>query len=205
MARQAAEQARAAASQGIHDVTTPEVKAQMREAAATTGSGLREAAGAAGRGLVTAVEKIDPGIWPTSSSKRPRSRRRRTARCGSRPPPTASVRSRSPPPFRRRSASQSFALATQRRTRPARSSPRATWSRVWRRPTRRSCPYRARSSQSSRIGSAGRHFVLVPTRLVLSRVSRSATRSGDRTHARGSRPPGPIPGLQRLSTTPIGE
>jgi hypothetical protein len=61
-ARQAAEQARAAASQGIHDVTTPEVKAQMREAAATTGSGLREAAGAAGRGLVTAVEKIDPGI-----------------------------------------------------------------------------------------------------------------------------------------------
>jgi hypothetical protein len=62
MARQAAEQARAAASQGIHDVTTPEVKAQMREAAATTGSGLREAAGAAGRGLVTAVEKIDPGI-----------------------------------------------------------------------------------------------------------------------------------------------
>jgi hypothetical protein len=62
MARQAAEQARAAASQGIHDVTTPEVKAQMREAAATTGSGLREAAGAARRGLVTAVEKIDPGI-----------------------------------------------------------------------------------------------------------------------------------------------
>jgi hypothetical protein len=61
-ARQAAEQARAAASHGIHDVTTPEVKAQMREAAATTGSGLREAAGAAGRGLVTAVEKIDPGI-----------------------------------------------------------------------------------------------------------------------------------------------
>ena len=61
-ARQAAEQARAAASQGIHDMATPEVKAQMRDAAASTGSGLREAAGAAGRGLVTAVERIDPGI-----------------------------------------------------------------------------------------------------------------------------------------------
>ncbi len=61
-ARQAAEQARSAASQGIHDASTPEVKAQMREAAASTGSGLRDAAGAAGRGLVTAVEKIDPGI-----------------------------------------------------------------------------------------------------------------------------------------------
>ncbi len=61
-ARQAAEQARAAASQGIHDVSTPEAKAQMREAAASTGSGLRDVAGAAGRGLVTAVEKIDPGI-----------------------------------------------------------------------------------------------------------------------------------------------
>ena len=34
----------------------------MREAAASTGSGLRDVAGAAGRGLVTAVEKIDPGI-----------------------------------------------------------------------------------------------------------------------------------------------
>jgi hypothetical protein len=61
-ARQAAEQARAAASQGIHEMATPEVKAQMRDAAASTGSGLREAAGAAGRGLVTAVERIDPGI-----------------------------------------------------------------------------------------------------------------------------------------------
>ncbi|MEP6681521.1 MAG: hypothetical protein ABJB65_08595 [Chloroflexota bacterium] len=61
-ARQAAEQARAAASQGIHDVSTPEAKAQIREAAANTGSGLRDVAGAAGRGLVTAVEKIDPGI-----------------------------------------------------------------------------------------------------------------------------------------------
>jgi hypothetical protein len=61
-ARQAAEQARAAASQGIHDMNTPEAKAQMRDAAASTGSGLRDAAGAAGRGLVTVVEKIDPGI-----------------------------------------------------------------------------------------------------------------------------------------------
>lgn len=61
-ARQAAEQARAAASQGIHEMATPEVEAQMRDAAASTGSGLREAAGAAGRGLVTAVERIDPGI-----------------------------------------------------------------------------------------------------------------------------------------------
>ena len=61
-ARQAAEQARAAASQGIHDMSTPEAKAQMRDAAASTSSGLREAAGAAGRGLVTVVEKIDPGI-----------------------------------------------------------------------------------------------------------------------------------------------
>ena len=61
-ARQAAEQARAAASQGIHDMGTPEAKAQMREAAASTGTGLRDVAGAAGRGLVTAVEKIDPGI-----------------------------------------------------------------------------------------------------------------------------------------------
>ena len=61
-ARQAAEQARAAAGQGIHDMSTPEAKAQMREAAASTGTGLRDVAGAAGRGLVTAVEKIDPGI-----------------------------------------------------------------------------------------------------------------------------------------------
>jgi hypothetical protein len=61
-ARQAAEQARAAASQGIHDMSTPEAKAQMRDAAASTGSGLKEAAGAAGRGLVTVVEKIDPGV-----------------------------------------------------------------------------------------------------------------------------------------------
>jgi hypothetical protein len=54
-ARQAAEQARQAATQGIGAVTTPEAQAEMRQAASSF-------AGQAKRGLITAVEKIDPGI-----------------------------------------------------------------------------------------------------------------------------------------------
>ena len=61
-ARQAAEQARQAASQGIAQSTTPEAQQQMRQQASQMGSQFRDAAGKAGRGLVTAVEKIDPGI-----------------------------------------------------------------------------------------------------------------------------------------------
>lgn len=61
-ARQAAEQARQAASQGIAQTTTPEAQEQMRQQASQVGSQFRDAAGKAGRGIVTAVEKIDPGI-----------------------------------------------------------------------------------------------------------------------------------------------
>lgn len=61
-ARQAAEQARQAASQGIGAMTTPEAKAEMREAANLMGKDLKGAAGSAKRGLITAIEKIDPGI-----------------------------------------------------------------------------------------------------------------------------------------------
>jgi hypothetical protein len=57
-ARQAAEQARVAANQGLAQATSPEAQAQYRE----TGSQFREAAGKAKAGLITAVEKIDPGI-----------------------------------------------------------------------------------------------------------------------------------------------
>jgi hypothetical protein len=61
-ARQAAEQARQAASQGIGAMSTPEAKAEMREAASQMGVQFRDAAGQAKRGLITAIEKIDPGI-----------------------------------------------------------------------------------------------------------------------------------------------
>lgn len=57
-ARQAAEQARQAASSGIAQATSPEAKEQLRQ----SGVQMREAAGQAGRGLVTAIEKIDPGL-----------------------------------------------------------------------------------------------------------------------------------------------
>jgi hypothetical protein len=61
-ARQAAEQARQAASEGISSMTTPEAKAEMRREASRVGGDLRGAAGHAKRGLITAVEKIDPAI-----------------------------------------------------------------------------------------------------------------------------------------------
>jgi hypothetical protein len=61
-ARQAAEQARQAASQSIGAMSTPEAKAEMREAASQMGGQFRDAAGQAKRGLITAIEKIDPGI-----------------------------------------------------------------------------------------------------------------------------------------------
>jgi hypothetical protein len=57
-ARQAAEQARQSASEGISSMTTPEKKAEMRE----TATQLRGAAGQAKRGIMTAIEKIDPGL-----------------------------------------------------------------------------------------------------------------------------------------------
>ena len=57
-ARQAAEQARHSASEGIASMTTPEKKAEMRE----TATQLRGAAGQAKRGIMTAIEKIDPGL-----------------------------------------------------------------------------------------------------------------------------------------------
>ncbi len=61
-ARQAAEQARQAASQGISSLNTPEAKAEMRTAATQAGSQMLDAAGQAKRGLITAIEKIDPGL-----------------------------------------------------------------------------------------------------------------------------------------------
>src|SRR6188768_1651743 len=61
-ARQAAEQARQAASESIGAMTTPEAKAGMREEASRVGRDLKGAAGHAKRGLITAVEKIDPAV-----------------------------------------------------------------------------------------------------------------------------------------------
>lgn len=61
-ARQAAEQARQAASQGISAMSTPEAKAEMRQAAGQMGVQVRGAADHAKRGLITAIEKIDPGV-----------------------------------------------------------------------------------------------------------------------------------------------
>ena len=61
-ARQAAEQARQAAAEGIGAVTTPEAQAEMRQEAGRVSRDLKGAAGSAKRGLITAVEKIDPGI-----------------------------------------------------------------------------------------------------------------------------------------------
>jgi hypothetical protein len=61
-ARQAAEQARQAASDGIGAMTTTEAKADMRQEASRVGRDLKGAAGQVGQGLITAVEKIDPGI-----------------------------------------------------------------------------------------------------------------------------------------------
>jgi hypothetical protein len=61
-ARQAAEQARQTAGHGISSMTTPEAKAEMRGAASQVGGHVRGAADSAKRGLITAIEKIDPGI-----------------------------------------------------------------------------------------------------------------------------------------------
>lgn len=61
-ARKAAEQARQSAAQGIGAMTTPEAKAEMREAASQVGGHVRGAAGQARRGLVTALDRIDPGL-----------------------------------------------------------------------------------------------------------------------------------------------
>lgn len=61
-ARQAAEQARQAASHTISQVTSDESQAQMHKAAQSAGGGLRGAAGSAKRGMVTLVERIDPGL-----------------------------------------------------------------------------------------------------------------------------------------------
>jgi hypothetical protein len=61
-ARKAADQARQNAAQGIAAMTTPEAKAEMREAALQVGGQVRGAAGHAKRGLVSALDKIDPGI-----------------------------------------------------------------------------------------------------------------------------------------------
>ena len=61
-ARQAAEQARQAAAEGIGAVNTPEAKAEMRAEASRVGRDVKGAGGSMKRGLITAVEKIDPGI-----------------------------------------------------------------------------------------------------------------------------------------------
>ena len=61
-ARRAADQARQTAAEGIAAMTTPEAKAEMREAASQAAVQVRGAAGQARRGLVTALDKIDPGI-----------------------------------------------------------------------------------------------------------------------------------------------
>ena len=61
-ARQAAEQARHSASEGIAAMTTPEAKAEMQAAASQVGNQVRGAAGQAKRGIITAIEKIDPGL-----------------------------------------------------------------------------------------------------------------------------------------------
>lgn len=61
-ARQAAEQARQSASQSISSMTTPEAKAEMRQAASQMGGQMKGAADQAKRGLITALDRIDPGI-----------------------------------------------------------------------------------------------------------------------------------------------
>ena len=61
-ARQAAEQARQTAGHGISSMTSTEAKAEMRGAASQVGGHVRGAADSAKRGLITAIEKIDPGI-----------------------------------------------------------------------------------------------------------------------------------------------
>ena len=61
-ARQAAEQARQAASQTISHATSEESQAQLHKAAQSAGGGLRGAAGSAKKGMVTLVERIDPGL-----------------------------------------------------------------------------------------------------------------------------------------------
>jgi hypothetical protein len=61
-ARKAAEQARQSASQQIGAMTTPEAKAEMREAASQVGGQVRGAAGHAKRGLVAALDRMDPGL-----------------------------------------------------------------------------------------------------------------------------------------------
>ena len=61
-ARQAAEQARQSASQSISSMATPEAKAEMRQAASQMGGQMKGAADQAKRGLITALDRIDPGI-----------------------------------------------------------------------------------------------------------------------------------------------
>jgi hypothetical protein len=61
-AREAAEQARRSAAEGIGAMTTPEAKAEMRAEASRVGRDMKGAAGHAKRGLITAVERIDPGV-----------------------------------------------------------------------------------------------------------------------------------------------
>lgn len=61
-ARQAAEQARQAASKTISHATSEESQAQIHKAAQSAGGGLRGAAGSAKRGMITLVERIDPGL-----------------------------------------------------------------------------------------------------------------------------------------------
>ena len=61
-ARQAADQARQAASASVVQVTSPESQGQMRQAAQSAGVQFKEVAGQAKRGVVTAIERIDPGI-----------------------------------------------------------------------------------------------------------------------------------------------
>jgi hypothetical protein len=61
-ARKAADQARQSAAQQVAAMTTPEAKAEMREAASQVGGQVRGAAGHAKRGLVSALDRIDPGL-----------------------------------------------------------------------------------------------------------------------------------------------
>ena len=61
-ARKAADQARQSAANQVAAMTTPEAKAEMRDAANRAGGQVRGAAGHAKRGLVGALDRIDPGI-----------------------------------------------------------------------------------------------------------------------------------------------
>ncbi len=61
-ARKAADQARQSAANQVAAMTTPEAKAEMREAASQVGGHVRGAAGHAKRGLVNALDRIDPGL-----------------------------------------------------------------------------------------------------------------------------------------------